>query len=99
MEVIARDLNELIEVMEENNIDSLADIDNAAMKPVTNYRSEIILLNNTGEAVFTQRANNNLAECKIQYDQEGQPYFQTGEENPKEYIKEFMKINYPGGAS
>jgi len=99
MKIEAFDLNELIEKMEENDIEKLAKLDNVGIKTITNNHSRIIMINTTGEAIFIQNTNENVAldmtEHEIEYDQKGKPYFRLCEDCSKEYLNEYIRKNYP----
>ena len=105
MELHAFDLNELIEKMEGENIDNLSEVENTAQKTETNWVTKYILVNTTGESVFTQEVGfiddeiktSNIKELELQTTPDGRLYFQDGAICDREYVENFIRTNYMKG--
>ena len=93
-EIIAFNKNELFDKMEEEEITSLYEIDNAGVKTITNNSSTVVLVNSTGEQVFYQKEQDTeIKTSKIKYCNEKQKlYFNT--EIGKCYLDTFIRNNY-----
>ncbi|MFW6242658.1 MAG: hypothetical protein ACOC2W_00705 [bacterium] len=91
----AFDLNNLKKQMKENKVKNLNELDNIGFLPRDNHGSTILLINSTGESVFTQdvwgTGHGIIDENEILFDHNGDDYYYTGIENEKFYLKDFMK--------
>lgn len=87
------DKTDLVEFMSENDIETLADMDNIATMTTSNFGGIVIRLNYTNESVFVQEVwsggYNDIEGCKIEFNVDGQPYFEYNDDFY--YLSEFMR--------
>lgn len=91
MEIMAFDLDELKEIMEEEKITDLIKADNGAHLTLSYFGGIKILINKTGDCVFHQRYDGKIKESEIQFDDED-PYFEDGAD--VYFINEFLRNNF-----
>jgi hypothetical protein len=104
IEIVAFDLEELEQIMEENEVDNLLQVRNGAANSDGAFTVEVILANSTGENVFWQKIyykidgpiRGPIAEIEIEYSSDGKPYFEL-EDNSRRWIEDFIRNNYGRG--
>ena len=77
-------------------LDNVKDLRNAdgivASKPVDNHTSKLVMVNSTGELIFTQLiGQENIREFEVEFEMDGSPYF-TNENGEREFLNEFSKL-------
>ena len=103
VEIIAFDKEELLREMEEEGVEHLGQISNAAYHTVGAFAVEVILVNKSCDGVFFQEVidrtedikTSEIKECEIIYADGGRPAFKLNDKwNTLRYIDNYLRIDY-----
>lgn len=105
MEVEVMSLDELKKVMDENNIETLDEIDNTAFLVSSNFGGMVILIDKSADGVFIQEVwdsgHKDIVEAEIYYDEwdfsdEDELFPCFDYEGEQYFLADFMRKNYGG---